>query len=341
MSVPLAHLIAASHGRWLPRVVPAVLRTDDAVAVAETLNRAVGDAVGVPVVGATFYEPGVGIVAGLELADGRAVVAKVHRASFASQERLAAIVDVQADLARAGLPAPAPVAGPVALGEGWLTVEALLVGDGADGYDAGARDEMAVALHGFVAAARPHAGDARLGSWPGAPEVAGLWPQPHDLRFDLGGTGSGAKWIDDAARTARATLTAAGQPVVVGHLDWRVQNLAFSAGRVSAIYDWDSIHLVPEPALVGSASVVHPVDWRLDLPDPLPSLDQVDGFVETYESARGAPFDDDERAAVAAGQRWAAAYGARCQHSDHVLGLFPDVDHSRGWPRLLRQLLGR
>jgi hypothetical protein len=36
----------------------------------------------------------------------------------------------------------------------------------------------------------------------------------------------------------------------------RVQNLAFTDNQVSAIYDWDSVALVPEPALVGSASVM-------------------------------------------------------------------------------------
>jgi hypothetical protein len=127
----------------------------------------------------------------------------------------------------------------------------------------------------------------------------------------------------------------------VGHLDWRVQNLAFAGNRVSAIYDWDSVALVPEAALVGSASVIHPVDWRLALPDPLPTLEQLDGFVADYEAARGASFGDDEHEILVAGQQWVAGYGARCQHSDDLLGIFPDVDHSRGWPRLLRELLDR
>jgi hypothetical protein len=169
--------------------------------------------------------------------------------------------------------------------------------------------------------------------------IDGLWPEPHDLRFDLPGTAAGAEWIDEAARAARATLTATTLPDVVGHLDWRVQNLAFDGGRVSAIYDWDSIGLVPEPALVGSASIIHPIDWRLEQPDPLPTLAQVDGFVADYEKARGAPFDDAERAVLAAGQRWVACFGARCQHSDAVLDVFPGVDHERGWPRIVRELL--
>ena len=98
-------------------------------------------------------------------------------------------------------------------------------------------------------------------------------------------------------------------PNVVGHLDWRVQNLAFAGSRVSAIYDWDSVALVPEAALVGSASVIHPIDWRLAQPDPLPTLDQLDGFVADYEAARGAPFEEDEHDILVGGQHWVTSYG--------------------------------
>jgi len=337
----LAELIASSHARWRPKVVEAIFGTDDPGSVAAALTEAVAALLAVPVVAARFYAPGIGVVVGVDLADGRAVVAKAHRAASMPLERLAAIARVQADLAAAGVPAPAPLAGPSALGSGWLTIEEHRDGDAADGYDPFVRRCMASALHDFVDAARPHAGGGGIGTWLGEPVIDDLWPAPHDLRFDFPGTAAGASWIDDTARAARTTLVATALPDVVGHLDWRVQNLAFAGRRVSAIYDWDSVGLVPEAALVGSASVLHPIDWRRELPDPLPSLDQLDGFVADYEAARGAPFDDDEREVLAAGQRWVAGYGARCQHSDDLLGVFPDVDHAQGWPRLLRDLLGR
>jgi hypothetical protein len=336
----LAGLIATSHARWMPRVVAAVFGTDDPTTVATALVEGVARALAVPVVGIGFYEPGVGVVVGLELADGRSIVAKVHRGDRTSADRLAAIVRVQADVAAAGVPAPAPLAGPVPLGAGHLTVEEHRGGGGADGRDPEVRRAMAAALHDLVVAARPHVTDQAIGSGLVEPVIDDLWPEPHDLRFDLPGTAAGAEWIDAAARRARAVLDPARLDVV-GHLDWRVQNLAFDGGRVSALYDWDSVALVPEAALVASASVVHPIDWRVDEPDPLPSLEQLDGFVADYEAARGVAFDADEQAVLAAGQRWVASYGARCQHSDDVLGLFPDVDHSRGWPRLLAELLDR
>ncbi len=337
----LADLVASSHARWLPRVVEAILGTNDPVSVAAALTEAVALALAVPVVAARFYEPGVGVVAGLELADGRVVVAKVHRATVVPRQRLEAIARVQAELVAAGVPAPAPLAGTMMLGNGWLTVEDNRDGESADGYDPVVRRGMATALHDFVDAARPHAGSGWIGPWLGEPAIDDLWPEPHDLRFDFPGTAAGAEWVDDVARAARATLAATALPNAVGHLDWRVQNLAFAGSRVTAIYDWDSVGLVPEAALVGSASVIHPVDWRLELPDPLPTLEQLDGFVADYEAARGATFDDDERDVLAAGQRWVASFGARCQHSDDRLGVFPDVDHSLGWPRLLRELAVR
>ena len=75
------------------------------------------------------------------------------------------------------------------------------------------------------------------------------------------------------------------------------------------------VALVPEPALVGSASVMHPTDGRLERPDPLPTLAQLDGFVADYEAVSGAPFSDHEHEVLA--------------------------DQSRGWPRTLRDFLDR
>jgi hypothetical protein len=83
----------------------------------------------------------------------------------------------------------------------------------------------------------------------------------------------------------------------------RVQNLAFTDAHVSAISDWDSVTLVPEPALVG-ASAVHPIDGRLERPDPLPTLAQL---VADYDEVRGAPFNDHEHV-LAVGERWIASY---------------------------------
>src|SRR4029453_16046775 len=101
----------------------------------------------------------------------------------------------QAALVAAGVPAPAPLAGPLVLGNGWLTVEEHRDGDSADGFDPAVRRAMATALHDFVDAARPHAGSPSLGPRLGEPTIDDLWPEPHDLRFDFLGTAAGAEWI--------------------------------------------------------------------------------------------------------------------------------------------------
>jgi hypothetical protein len=326
----LADLVAVSHAAGTLPIVAFILRTSEPEPVAATITAAVSDAVGSGVVDARFYEPGVGVVVGLELDDGRMVVAKLHRNTYTSRDRLAKIARVQRDLASAGLPAPAPVAWPVAVGHGWLTVEDHCDGQPADGYDPAIRREMAGGLRRFAEAGRHHAKDGRLGSWLTPPVIDDLWPEPHDLRFDFVGTSSGAEWIDEAARAARRILTSTSLPPLVGHLDWRVQNLGFHGGRLTAIYDWDSVALVPAAALVGVTSVVHPIDWRLGLADPLPSVTRLDGFVTDYELARGDPFDDAEHEVLTAAQRWIASYGARTQHSDHLRGLFPGTDQTKG-----------
>ena len=66
----LAELIVNSHARWMPRVVEAIFGTNDPVSVADELAEAVAATLAVPVVAARFYEPGVGVVVGLELAAG-------------------------------------------------------------------------------------------------------------------------------------------------------------------------------------------------------------------------------------------------------------------------------
>ena len=64
-------------------------------------------------------------VAGVQLADGTAAVIKIRPAA----SRIAGCTAVQAHLARAGFPCPAPLAGPTAAGDDLMvTAEALIPG---------------------------------------------------------------------------------------------------------------------------------------------------------------------------------------------------------------------
>jgi hypothetical protein len=197
---------------------------------------------------------------------------------------------------------------------------------------------MAELLHRFVEAARPMVDEPGLVA-PYLPrsEEEPLWPEPHDLRFDFASTAVGAEWIDELARPAVEVLVTHDLPPVIGHDDWRTQNLAFDGARVVAIYDWDSLARVPEPWVVGAAAAGFCIDWRETVVDPPPTLEQMRAFVADYETARGEPFTTAEHGVLDAANLRMIAYSARCQHSDQLLR--PDMGDNQhiGWPRLLRE----
>ncbi|MET0904049.1 MAG: hypothetical protein ABWZ52_12475 [Acidimicrobiales bacterium] len=284
-----------------------------------------------------FYEVGVGLVVGVQLDSDMAVVFKLHWFN-ATSERLTACLEVQAHLHDAGLPAPRPLLPVLAIGSGFATVEELRTGAIADGRDPLVRRALATELHRLVEAARPLGRDVALDPlWLPASADDPLWATPHDLRFDFEATAAGAEWIDELAKAANERRRRDDGDLVIGHLDWRVQNLAFEGTRVVAIYDWDSLGLASEPAIVGQAAGGFPIDWRAGHPDPPPTVDEMRAFVGDYERARGAPFTATELDALDAANLTMIAYGARCQHSDQQLR--PDLGDNRaiGWPRLLRE----
>ncbi|HXW35813.1 MAG TPA: hypothetical protein VEJ87_14645, partial [Acidimicrobiales bacterium] len=145
------------------------------------------------------------------------------------------------------------------------------------------------------------------------------------------------EWIDELAASARHRLAPSFGPDVVGHFDWRVQNLGFERHRLTAIYDWDSLALAPEPVVVGNSAAQFSADWASTDPDPVPSLPEMQAFVEDYERARGAAFDAAELEVVDAANLFICAYGARCQHSDLAKGLDMGRSGEVGWMRLLNE----
>ena len=148
---------------------------------------------------------------------------------------------------------------------------------------------------------------------------ADLWPRPHDGRFDFAATTPGAEWLDEVARRARAARDRDAGDVVVGHTDWRVQDLRFAGGELTAVYDWDSLAIQREPVLAGGVAHLFAADWEAgDV--RLPTLGEALGFIADYEAGRGAAFDAEQRAVARAALLYAMAYTARCEHSDALTG---------------------
>lgn len=296
-----------------------------AQAVDEYCSRHLGAAMGRVI----WHRTSVALVFGLELVDGRRVVVKLHRPDRAA--KLGVIQAIQRRLGRRDYPCPQPLVGPAALANGVATAESLLEGGRIiDAHDPARRLLMASGLHDLVVACAPIADTYDPGPY-WLTSSPTLWPAPHDVRFDFEATASGAEWIDDLARSARQRLIAAPGRLVLGHIDWRVENLRVEAGRIVAVYDWGSLARLPEPVLVGAVAHAFTASWDPEAPFTVPTLAESRAFIEDYALARDAPFSAPEIEQIDAAHLLSLAYAARCEHSDAVLQLFPKAKAVRGY----------
>ena len=317
-------MIAAEFGGWDgPRYLEEeVFGTGDPDRIAICVDRFCSRALGSSIERYEFFATSVMSVHGVRLVDGRRVVVKVGRRSL-GVPFLSAVHIVQARLAAGAFACPRPLLGPTAVEAGIAVVEQLLDdGERACAHDARIRRALAHGLAQIVELCRGYRTLVGLGPSLLASPVAGeLWPQPHDRRFDFAGTAAGAAWIDELAARARVRLAASAGEIVVAHSDWRAAHVRFEGEEIVAVYDWQSLALGREPALVGAAAHAFTADWGISQARRLPTLEESRAFVADYEAARGARFSQAERDAINAAWLYATAYGARCEHSDAQLGL--------------------
>jgi hypothetical protein len=295
-----------------------IFGTTDAGAIADAVDAFCLRHLGVEIDRYTFYRSSIGSVHGIELADGRRVVVKAHQPEI-ERPHLEAMSSVQRHLADGGFPCPRPVLPPRRLGHGFATIEEeLSAGHAHDGHDPAFRRAMARSLADLVQRCRPFgASEGILMDRALRVPNGRLWPTPHARIFDFDATGRGAERIDEVAAAARAILDRVGvDEPILGHTDWRAENLRFDGQRVSAVFDWESLLRTVEPVLVGEVVHAFPSDWsRPSSGRQAPSLEEVREFVTDYEDARGHGFEPRERTHLGAGYAYATAYTARCEHA--------------------------
>lgn len=246
------------------------------------LARWCGDALGSVPVGVLFRRQHLSQVVAVELADGRRVVIKVRPA----EERVAGCVAVQAALARAGFPCPAPVAGPADVGGHAVTAETLVPGGAQLPAEAGATPFAAL----LARLIRTAPAVRSVPSLTPAPPWAGwdhpgrqLWPDQDDQGRDLNQT-RGPAWVDRTASLVRQQLSACHATPCIGHGDWESQNIAWEHGRPLAVHDWDSVIAQPEVAVAGLAAAVWPA---AEGPGEAASVTQTAEFLSAYQDAAG------------------------------------------------------
>jgi hypothetical protein len=313
----LARIIADEHATWDdPLVCREIFGTHDPIAIADLVEELCVRASRATIVRARFYRVSVGSVAGLDLSDGRSVVAKFQRGGR-SERYLEACLRVRRALADSGFPCPRPIAGPLRLGNAWATLEELDErGSAGDAHDPAVRRELASTLARLVDLARPFATDPAFGgAWFTSIPDDRIFPKPHSPLFDFSATAGGAEWIDDLAARARAHRTHATGDVVLGHFDWRIEHVRLEAGRIVTSYDWDSLHAELEPVLLGATLHAFTADWQREDLVRVPTLDEMRAFLSDYESARGRPFTSAERTTLSASLVYSLSYTARCNQA--------------------------
>jgi Ser/Thr protein kinase RdoA (MazF antagonist) len=302
----LGAVIRARLAIWGDVALPlerATFGTTDPDAIAAAVSAWCAEHLGASIDHYEFFDSSSGSVHGVELVDGRRVVVKVHRPSL-STAYLAALARTQLAFADAGWAAPRPL-----VRVDRITCETMLGPfPKVDGHDPGVRGVLARGLATFVAAA-DGLDPSDLAHPLDAPSDD-LYPPPHSERFDFDATAAGAEWIDELARAAKARRVEA--PIVIAHGDWRVDNVRVVDGSMAAIYDWDSVGLLPEVNAVAAAATTFTVDWDQPMGARFPNVDETAAFVAEYEDARGMLLDHDAlRTAMIA----TLAYGARCEHA--------------------------
>jgi hypothetical protein len=174
---------------------------------------------------------------------------------------------------------------------------------------------VAVTLAEHLDLARAHGRPAALGrGWNAYPTDRLRPAEAHDPRLDLERTADGAERIDAFAASVKPAATR-DAPSVLGHLDWSGKHFRFARGRITAVYDWDSVRVATEAVIVGNAAFSFTANWDLPGVDPAPAPDEVGAFIDEFGAARGSHLTSGERAQVAACGAYLIAYVARSEHA--------------------------
>lgn len=316
-------------------VAHSIFGTAEVDAISDLLNRYCQAAFNQAIAACTFAYISVGATVVVQLTDSTKAVLKAYGQRH-DPKALTASFSLQKLLAETGFPCPEVLQLPQPFDTTLLTAQTFCdPGERVKPNTANIRQTMARYLARLIRQTKsyPH---HDLPTWM-ATEQGQLWHQPHSIRFDFEKTAAGAEWIDQIAHQAKQILRVATGPPVIGHSDWSLQNMSFSQGKLTHVYDWDALRIGLEPCLVGGAARCYRHDWRYGPPETAISVAEVQDFIETYQQERGEPFSVEEQRILGAALVYTAAYGLRCAHAIKQ----PEDNHSEDnhYENSTRQLL--
>lgn len=303
----MARSFAPPHGGITER---AIFGPIDPGALVEAIDRACATGLGAGLDDGFLYRVSVGCVIGCRLRDGRTVVVKAYQPRW-TRELLAAVKRVQTQLHEVGFPCPAPVGPVLRVARAIALAEEVLVDPGPSAPTEETMRASASGLAELVERCRAM-DEPALAGHPLRQRHGGVFPEPHSPLFDFPATRAGAEWIESIGQRASAVLDAGRHERVIAHTDWSIRNVRFGPEGVIAAYDWDSLAMVPESEALGGAAVSWCKSGEGD--DPTPSVEQIEGYIEAYGSARRVPLVAAERRSTRAAAVLAMAYTARCEH---------------------------
>lgn len=308
-------------------LLQSIFDTSDAIEIQRSVDVAIEDVTGVRVRRWIDAQASNGLALVIELADGERCFVKFHLPSVTASH-LRRLRALQASAHEAGFACAETLKGPVRFRQTHFVVDGYL-SPRTTQLVRNSRTRTALAsgfhqLNQLLTEWAPATWSPSTSSRPRRRD--GVWPKTGNPRFSAV-LQVEHPWLDAIGGEARAIIDTVDSQLMIGHGDWRMENVRVWGDDVVAIYDWDSLTQASEIGLVGTTAILHPINWAFGHPAPASPRAVVE-FVNAYERVRGRKFRRDERAAILASALYSIAFVAKCNYASD-----PDEKHWKGSAR--------
>lgn len=306
------HLTAYFQDAELKQIFTDVIGSDNPDKIEALITHAAKVNLGLSVKKLHFIQSSIGVVFGLSLSNGEAVVLKVYSEKI-PKSYLDKMNEIQTIFYQENFPAPKVLSNIFAFGNTLAGFYMLIEGNKEDAHQTEIRSELAQKLSLFSEISDKYYLSPLENFFQQAMGKR-LWPIPHNVLFNLKKTSRGAGWIAKKAIAARKIINAFTYHKKLAHTDWGVKNAIFKNKKLVGIFDWDSLGSMSEPEMVGRAAAQFTADWESGF-KITPLAEEARDFVALYQKCRKRQFTEDEYRVVSASADLLIATIARFEHA--------------------------